>query len=433
MTVPELYKEYLLSEGISTDTRKDLRGTLFFALKGDRFDGNLYVKDALKAGCRLAVTELKEHEGEPGICYTPSVLALLQELAAYHRKQAAPLVLAITGSNGKTTTKELIASVISRRFTVLATKGNMNNHIGVPLTILSIGREEVAVIEMGANHPGEIETLSRIASPDVGLITNVGKAHLEGFGSLKGVLDAKGELYEFLAGSGGEAIVDGRDEMLLEKASATGVKVLRVGPGGELPVSLILTSQSPYLEVQLQIGEERFPVMTHLVGVYNLQNIILAAACGFKLGVPGEDIAEAIASYKPENYRSQVVEGEHNRIILDAYNANPTSMREAVGGLKAYAGMPSMVILGDMAELGPASIQEHKELTAWLKTLNFKHMILVGPQFSQVCEPTGDIFVFREVDALRSYLEQHPPRGFTILIKGSRVMGLERLMPHLVR
>ena len=193
MKVEALYKEFVRSEGISTDTRQDVKGSIFFALKGDQFDGNRYVQDALKAGCRMAVTEWKEYEGKKGICYTHSALKLLQDLASYHRVQTAPRVLAITGSNGKTTTKELISVVLSKKFRVLATKGNLNNHIGVPLTLLSLKGEEVAVVEMGANHPGEIGMLARIATPNMGLITNVGKAHLEGFGSLEGVLDAKGE------------------------------------------------------------------------------------------------------------------------------------------------------------------------------------------------------------------------------------------------
>ena len=431
MTVEELYKDFLLSEGISTDSRQDIRGTVFFALKGERFDGNRYVRDALEAGCRVAVTELKELEGRAGICYTPSALRLLQELAAYHRKQAAPRVLAITGSNGKTTTKELVHAVLSRRYRVLATRGNLNNHIGVPLTLLSIKEEDIAVVEMGANHPGEIALLSRIASPEVGLITNVGKAHLEGFGSLEGVLAAKGELYDYLAETGGEAIVDGADAMLLEKAADAGVTVLKAGERGELPVSLKVVSQSPFLELELTIGELRYPLRTHLVGAYNLQNIKLAAACGLKFGVPGQEITDAIAAYRPENQRSQLVEGA-NRLILDSYNANPTSMREAVEGLKAYAGMPPMVILGDMAELGPASLEEHRALVEWLLTLSLEQILLVGPQFSQVSEPSGDLLVFREIESLKLHLEQQAPRGFTILLKGSRVMGLEQLEPLLV-
>ncbi|MCP4311725.1 MAG: UDP-N-acetylmuramoyl-tripeptide--D-alanyl-D-alanine ligase [Bacteroidetes bacterium] len=432
MTVEELYGEFVRSEGISTDTRQDVKGTLFFALKGDRFDGNRYVPDAVKAGCRLAVTEMKEYEGEPGVCYTPSALKLLQELAAHHRRVAEPRVLAITGSNGKTTTKELVSEVLSKQFNVLATIGNLNNHIGVPLTLLSIDGEEVAVIEMGANHPGEIQALARIAAPDVGLITNVGKAHLEGFGSLKGVLDAKGELYEFLSASGGEAIVDGEDEMLLEKASTTGVKALPVGAGQAIPVSVTLLKQSPFLEVELKTGEESHYVNTQLVGTYNLQNIRLAAACGIHFGVPGNKIADAIGSYTPENQRSQMVEGEYNRVILDSYNANPTSMREAVGGLTSYAGMPPMVILGDMAELGASSLDEHRELVRWIGTLRLDRIVLVGPQFSQVCEPSVGLLVFNGIDDLQSHLEQNPPKGYTILVKGSRVMGLERIAPLLV-
>jgi len=435
LTIEDLYEEFIRSEGISTDTRQELRGTLFFALKGERFDGNLYVQEALNGGCRLAVTENMEYEGKPGTCCTPSALKLLQELAAYHRKKLAPRVLAITGSNGKTTTKELIRDVLSKQFRVLATRGNLNNHIGVPLTLLSLEKEEIAVIEMGANHPGEIENLARIAAPDAGLITNVGKAHLEGFGSLQGVLDAKGELYEHLAASGGEAIVDGEDETLLEKAGNTGVKILKVEPGGALPVSVSLLDQRPHLELELSLADESYILKTHLVGAYNLQNIKLAAACGKYFGVPGKDIAEAIGSYIPENQRSQVVEGEHNRVILDSYNANPTSMREALNGLIAYASeeKPPMAILGDMAELGTASLQEHRELVDHLLSLSLEHVLLLGPQFAEVCEPRDDLLVFSGMDALQAHLEKHPPRGYTILLKGSRVMGMEVLGSYLVR
>jgi UDP-N-acetylmuramoyl-tripeptide--D-alanyl-D-alanine ligase len=432
MTIKELYGEFVQSKGISTDTRQDVNGTIFFALKGEQFDGNRYVTEALKGGCRLAVTELKEYEGEAGVCYTPSALKLLHELAAHHRVQSAPRVLAITGSNGKTTTKELVSAVLSKKFRVLATKGNLNNHIGVPLTLLSLDGEEIAVVEMGANHPGEIQMLARIATPNMGLITNVGKAHLEGFGSLEGVLDAKGELYKFLSESGGKAIVDGEDETLLEKASETGVKVLAVGEGGALPVSVTLLEQSPYLELDLRIGDESHHINTRFVGAYNLQNIKLAAACGSYFGVKGTEIAEAIGAYSPENQRSQVVEGGRNRLILDSYNANPSSMREAVGGLTAYAGMSAMVILGDMAELGSTSLDEHRELVRWLETLSLKKIVLVGPQFSRVSEPSESLLVFSAVETLQAHLEQHPPRGYTILVKGSRVMGLERLTPLLI-
>jgi UDP-N-acetylmuramoyl-tripeptide--D-alanyl-D-alanine ligase len=231
MSTEQIYQEFLQSTGICTDTRQETEGTLFFALRGDQFDGNRFVEDALKKGCRLAITERTDLEGSERVLHVSSTLELLQQLAHYHRLQVAPRLVAITGSNGKTTTKELTAAVLSSGYKLLATRGNLNNHIGVPLTLLKLNREELAIVEMGANHPGEIAELARIAAPDVGLITNVGKAHLEGFGSIQGVLDAKSELYAYLAAHGGEAIIDGRDQALLRKADELGVKCKVGCPG----------------------------------------------------------------------------------------------------------------------------------------------------------------------------------------------------------
>jgi UDP-N-acetylmuramoyl-tripeptide--D-alanyl-D-alanine ligase len=432
MTLEELHNAFLQSEGICTDTRQEVKGTLFFALKGERFDGNRYVMEALKGGCRLAVTEREELRGEQGVLYTESSLELMQELAAFHRIYVSPEVLAITGSNGKTTTKELVSAILSKRFHVLATRGNLNNHIGVPLTLLSLKDEKVAVIEMGANHAGEIGTLAGIAAPDLGLITNVGKAHLEGFGSVAGVLEAKGELYEYLALKGGRAIVDGEDQVLLEKASGTGVETLVIGADGELPVTGRILGQSPFLEIELVIQGITHRVDTRLVGAYNIQNIRQSAAVGVQFGIPGEEIAEAIASYSPENHRSQFVEGKGNRVTLDSYNANPTSMREAISGLTDYTSSPSMVILGDMAELGEVSLEEHRELIRWIGTLPLDRILVVGPLFSKVSEPSGGLFVFKNIQELEAHLVTDPPEGFSILVKGSRVMELERLMPYLI-
>lgn len=432
MTAEALHQEFLLSKGICTDSRQNTEGTLFFALKGERFDGNLYVADALRAGCRLAITETESLKGKPGIVYTPSSLIMLQELASFHRQYVAPRLIAITGSNGKTTTKELVSAILSRKHSVLATRGNLNNHIGVPLTLLSLKDERVAVIEMGANHPGEIRTLAEIASPDLGLITNVGKAHLEGFGSLAGVLQAKGELYDYLAQKGGEAIVDGADQSLLEKAAQSGVNTLITGKNGDLPVDARILKQSPFLEVELEVGGDKVEVHTHLVGAYNLQNIRLAAATGYRLGVSMAQMAEALAGYRPENHRSQVVEGERNRLVLDSYNANPTSMREAVEGFISYTSGPTMVILGDMAELGDSGEEEHRELVRWAQTLKIGRMLLVGPIFHRVCEPSVSVSVFRGRGELESYLASEKPEGYNILVKGSRVMELERLAPFLV-
>ena len=432
MSIDQVYHEFLLSSGICTDTRQQAEGRLFFALKGDSFDGNRFVEDALEKGCRLAITERKDLEGREAVLVVPSALGLLQDLAHHHRRKVAPHLLAITGSNGKTTTKELIAAVLSAEHDLIATRGNLNNHIGVPLTLLRLKGEKLAVIEMGANHPGEIAELARIAAPDVGLITNVGKAHLEGFGSLEGVLHAKGELYAYLAAHGGKAIVDGGDQVLMGLAESLGVERLDLSPGGKLQVRVNLLRQDPFLEVELFIGDENFPVSTGLVGAYNLQNILFAAGTGLHFGIPPARIAEAIALYQPENQRSQMIEGKHNRIVLDSYNANPSSMREAIGSIMNYASSPIMLILGDMAELGASSEQEHRELLRWITTLDLDRVLLAGPQFYRVYDPSDHISVFRDRKELEAALREEAPEGYHILLKGSRVMELEQLTQILI-
>jgi len=430
--IKQLYQEFLESKGICTDTRRDPEGTLFFALRGEQFDGNRFVEDALKKGCRLAITEREDLEGEDRVVLVPSVLQELQQLASYHRLERAPRLLAITGSNGKTTTKELLASVLSTRYKLIATRGNLNNHIGVPLTLLTLDSEELAVIEMGANHPGEIAELARIAAPDVGLITNVGKAHLEGFGSLQGVLDAKSELYAYLAAHGGKAIIDGGDQVLIRKADEIGVDSLKIAPGGALPLAVSLVSQTPFLEVELVIGVQTHTCSTRLVGAYNLQNILLAAGTGLHFEIPAEDIVEAISGYHPENQRSQMIDGGQNQLVLDSYNANPSSMREAIAGLLEYATSPVMLILGDMAELGDATLKEHQELLGWIRTLKVARILLVGPNFYKAGEPSGILSVFRGKSELEEELRSTKPEGYHILLKGSRVMELESLKPLLI-
>jgi len=431
MTIKSLYNEFLQSEGICTDTRKEVKGRLVFALRGDNFDGNRFVPDALQKGCRLAITESRELEGDSRVVYVHSALEAMQKLAHLHRIHVSPQVLAITGSNGKTTIKELLSAVLSSKFSLLATKGNLNNHIGVPLTLLSLEREEVAVIEMGANHPGEIRLLAEIASPDFGMITNVGKAHLEGFGSLDGVLNAKGELFDYLSEYGGKAIIDGRDQLLMKKAMETGVESLVIGPQGDLLVSGNIVNQSPFLEVELNLDGVVHNLSTSLVGSYNLQNILLAAGVGVQFGIPEKSITGAIESYVPENQRSQFVEGDRNQLILDSYNANPTSMREAINGLLEFASSPTMLILGDMAELGDSSQEEHIELKRWIESLPIDKILLVGPRFSEVSEPSSSLNVFRERSELEAYLEATKPEGYLILIKGSRVMELEKILKFL--
>jgi len=431
MSTEQIYKEFLQSSGVCTDTRQVVKDSLFFALRGDQFDGNRFVEDALNKGCRLAITERKDLAGNGRVVVVSSTLEVLQQLAHYHRMQVAPRLIAITGSNGKTTTKELLAAVLSKEYTLLATRGNLNNHIGVPLTLLKLNREELALVEMGANHPGEIAELARIAAPEVGLITNVGKAHLEGFGSLQGVLDAKSELYAYLAKHGGTAIIDGRDQKLMRKADELGVACKVVAPKGDLPVAVNLISQTPFLDVELLLGEEVYPFSTKLVGKYNLQNILLAAATGVHFGVSGNAIAGAISGYLPDMQRSQMLEGGRNKLVLDSYNANPSSMREAIGGLLSYATSPTMLILGDMAELGDSSEKEHRELFLWISAQDVDQVLLIGPNFSQIYEPSNRITIFSGRKELEAYLGEEKPEGYHILLKGSRVMELERLAPLL--
>jgi UDP-N-acetylmuramoyl-tripeptide--D-alanyl-D-alanine ligase len=427
MSTEQLYQEFLLSSGICTDTRQVVEGKLFFALRGDQFDGNRFVEDALSKGCKLAISERKDLEGTARTLIVPSALELLQDLAHHHRMQVAPGLVAITGSNGKTTTKELIAAVLSTKYKLLATRGNLNNHIGVPLTLLRLKEEELAVVEMGANHPGEIAELARIAAPGVGIITNVGKAHLEGFGSLEGVLMAKSELYAYLAAHGGKAIIDGSDQDLIKKAEELEVACELIAPGKDLPVSVRMLSQNPKLEVELQVGDEVHAFSSGLVGAYNLQNILLAAATGVHFGISIEAITAAISGYIPENQRSQMIEGGRNKLVLDSYNANPSSMREAIEGLLGYASSPIMLILGDMAELGVSSEQEHRELLQWISSLDVDRVLLAGPKFYQVYEPSAHISVFMERSQLELHLREEKPEGYHILLKGSRVMELERL------
>ena len=432
MTIEKLHEEFLASEGICTDTRKPVSGTLFFALKGDNFDGNRFVPDALEKGCRLAVTERKELEGTARVWYVPSVLDIFQQLAHHHRMLISPRVLAITGSNGKTTTKEIVSAILSRKYSVLATSGNLNNHIGVPLTLLSLKKEELAVIEMGANHPGEIAKLAGIAAPELGLITNVGKAHLEGFGSVEGVLKAKSELYEYLASSGGRAIIDGSDQLLLERSAQIGVDTLVIGKTGDLQVSGRILDQTPFLKIEMDISGKKFQLRTRFVGAYNLQNMVLAAATGLHLEVPVDSIADAISNYTPDNQRSQVVEGGGNRIILDAYNANPTSMREAITAFLEYASPPVMLILGDMAEVGENSLEEHRDLLGWIKKQPVERIIFAGPIFTEAGKPSSRLSIYQDTSDLKDALRLESPTGFNILIKGSRVMGLENIVPDLV-
>lgn len=422
----ELYEAYLRHPHISTDSRQATQGTLFFALRGDSFDGNRYAASALEAGAAAAVLDNPEvyetlTEEQRSRCYlVPDTLEALQQLAVYHRRQLGIPIFAITGSNGKTTTKELTYRVLSCRFHTYATHGNLNNHIGVPLTLLSMDRStEFGLVEMGASHCGEIALLSSIAQPDFGLITNIGKAHLEGFGGEEGVMRGKGELLDYLLRHKGTAFYLQQSEALCRMVSErNGLEAI---PYSTTDLKLVGNDRQ-----FLTVSWRGHKIRTHLVGEYNLFNLAAAIAVGTYFDIPEPEIVAAIESYHPENNRSQRQATPHNTLILDAYNANPSSMEAA---LRHFISEPSMlpkaVILGDMLELGSYSAQEHRKIVELLQEARIEEVFLVGRHFTEAgadCYPT-----FPDTDALRTYLTGHPIANRLILIKGSRGIHLERL------
>lgn len=424
----ELYKIYLSHPDVTTDTRKCRPGALFFALKGERFDGNLFVGDALDAGCAYAVTDSDAAVCDDRIIKVENVLATLQELARYHRRSLNVPLLAITGTNGKTTTKELTAAVLSRKYNILATEGNLNNQIGVPLTLLKLRPEhQIAVIEMGASHPGDIKELVDIAEPDYGLITNVGKGHLLGFGSFEGVVRTKCELYDYIRQKKGKVFVRREDEILYGKSE--GIERIEYGTSPGLGVNGRVAGATQFLTVSLTISGRRFDhVATSLVGDYNLNNILAAASVGTYFGVSAEETVAAVSEYKPTNSRSQYIKGERNEIILDAYNANPSSMKAAVENFAAIDAPRKMLIVGDMLELGEESRSEHDKAVALFESLGFDNVLLAGPEFSASARRYK---AFADTAGLLEYLKDNPPEGYMILVKGSRGMKLESCLPLL--
>lgn len=423
MEIAELYKCFMECGKVTTDSRNCPEGSMFIALKGETFNGNAFAAQALKQGCRYAVIDESEYAGE-GTILVDNCLQALQQLANYHRRQLKTPVIGITGTNGKTTTKELISTVLSRKFNTLYTEGNFNNHIGVPLTLLRLTKEhEMAVVEMGANHPGEIKTLVHIAEPDYGIITNVGKAHLQGFGSFEGVIRTKGELYDFLRAKGGATIFIQNENPYLN-GIAEGLTCVRYGQTAGLYVSGELISCSPFLSFRWTAEGVSHEVNTHLIGSYNLDNMLAAAAIGRYFGVPDDDISSALASYLPHNNRSQLKETADNKLIVDAYNANPTSMMAALKNFRQVEAPHKMVILGDMKELGEASREEHQKVVDYLKECGFDRVVLVGPEFAAA---THSYQTFQHVDEVLADIRIHKPQGYYILIKGSNSMKLSQL------
>ena len=429
MTIPQLYQLFLQNHGISTDTRKIKPGTLFFALKGDHFNGNVFAKNALDAGATYAIVDEESLPINEKVVLVRDVLQTLQQLAAHHRNQFSIPVIAITGTNGKTTTKELCYAVLSQKYRTIATAGNFNNHIGVPLTLLSINKEtEIAIIEMGANHGGEIDFLCKLASPGFGIITNIGKAHLEGFGSFEGVINAKTELYRYLKSNKGFIFLNSDNGLLVDHAKGINSDTYGIRKKANLYASKI--TADPFVHMRITNDKNKIPVLSKLYGIYNAENIMAAACVGFHFGVEPEKIQSAIDSYQPSYNRSQVIQTEHNQLILDAYNANPSSMELAITGFAKNSSMNRVLILGDMFELGIESEKEHIHILELLKRLGFKDVYLIGPEFTRLNTETG-WHCFNDCELARMWLEHHPLLNTSILLKGSRGMRMETLLPVL--
>ena len=431
MNLSALYQIFLDCQLVTTDSRNCPEGSLFIALKGESFNGNAFAGKALETGCAYAIIDEPEYavEGDQRYILVDDCLQTLQQLANYHRRQLGTRVIGITGTNGKTTTKELISAVLSQSHNILYTLGNLNNHIGVPSTLLRLKAEhDLAVIEMGANHPGEIKFLSEIAEPDCGIITNVGKAHLEGFGSFEGVIKTKGELYDFLRKKEGSTVFIHHDNAYLMNI-AGGLNLIPYGTEDDLYVNGRITGNSPYLTFEWKAGKdgETYQVQTQLIGEYNFPNALAAITIGLFFGVEAAKINEALAGYTPQNNRSQLKKTNDNTLIIDAYNANPTSMMAALQNFRNMEVPHKMLLLGDMRELGAESAAEHQKIADYIKECDFEEVWLVGEQFA-AAEPSFK--TYPNVQEVIKELETNKPKGYTILIKGSNGIKLSSTVDH---
>ncbi len=425
MNIEELHKLFLANSRICTDSRAIQEGAIFFALKGENFDGNQYAQKALEKGCVYAVVDDPKVLNGENYILVEHVLSSLQELAYYHRMYCNIPVIALTGTNGKTTTKELIAAVLRTKYNLVATEGNLNNQIGVPLTLLRIEAEtELAIIEMGANHIGEIESLCKIAAPNYGLITNIGMAHIEGFGSFEGVVQTKTELYQYINQTQGALFVNLDNELLVKEAAKTKSKKYTYSEREGF-----VTAQKSKGTTFLSVLYEGNTIHTKLVGGYNFENVLAAICIGKKFEIPEKDLCAALELYEPENKRSQLIKGGRNTLVLDAYNANPTSMQAALANFTELEQERKMVILGDMLELGSISKESH------LATLNYLEersldAFLVGKAFYENKEDFPFEF-FQTTTDLIDFLKKEKLESRYILIKGSRGIRLETVLPYL--
>ena len=423
MSIIDLYDLFIHNPQITTDSRNCPKGSIFFALKGDKFDGNQYAGKALASGCVYAVIDNPDYYIGERTILVDNVLKTLQQLAHHHRKVLGLPIIGITGTNGKTTTKELLAAVLSTKFNLLYTEVNFNNHIGVPLTLLRLTHDhEMAVIEMGASHPGDIKELVDIVHPNYGIITNVGRAHLEGFGSFEGVIRTKGELYDYIRRSKGKIFIKKENEYL--QSIAKGIEQITYGNGDDAFASGQVVSCDPFLVFNCKQQGKLHTVETHMIGSYNLDNVLAAVAVGRFFKIPAERISRAIAAYEPTNNRSQFKKTDNNELIIDAYNANPSSMKVALDNFITMPVQPKAIILGDMRELGPTSDELHAEVVEQIKKGQFDKVFLCGEHFSKVGK---EFSPFATTEAMVEELRKQPLKGYHILIKGSHSMGLEKL------
>ena len=425
ISISELYSIFIKHPVVSTDTRTLPEGCIFFALKGENFNANAFAVEALKRGAAYAVVD-EIHETDERLLLVSDVLTALQDLATHHRKQLTIPVIGITGSNGKTTTKELIASVLKEKFNTYYTQGNFNNHIGVPLTILAINKShEIAVVEMGANHQKEIEFLCKITQPNFGLITNIGKAHLEGFGGIEGVKKGKGELYDFLIANNALIFIQ-QGEPLLTDALKGYMHTVSYGTSNNADCCGTAETGKEYLEVKIQKPFSTV-IQTQLTGAYNLSNVLSAVSIGVYFGLSAEEIKKGIENYVPGNQRSQVIVKDKLHIIIDAYNANPSSMTEALTNLKNSFTGEKIIALGEMLELGEYATDEHDKIAELVNTINAKEVILVGANF-QMQAAKYNYHYFSDSSAAAIWLKDHLPITGTLLIKGSRGSKMEKLL-----
>ena len=422
MDIQKLHQLFLQHPVVCTDTRNIIPDSLFFALKGENFNGNNFAAQAIEKGCAFAIVDEAQAVQNDQCIQVENVLLALQQLASFHRNYWGKQIISLTGSNGKTTTKELIFAVLSKRFNVLATKGNLNNHIGVPLTLLSIkAAHEMAIVEMGANHQKEIELLCEIAQPNFGLITNIGRAHLEGFGGVEGVKKGKGEMYTYLRNHKGTVFLN-QDDIVLNEMSQ-GIQTVSYGTNQTAAIQGRIAGEQVFLELDFKTNGDWIHVKTNLTGEYNFYNALCAVAIGHYFGLTDEIIREGLESYVPDNNRSQIKRTEKNTLILDAYNANPSSMTAALKNFISIQSNKKLFVIGDMLELGRESAQEHKNILDFIKEKNLEG-IVVGKQFYEMKENYPFHF-FENAAQAREFLLGKNLTGHLLLIKGSRGIKLE--------